>query len=252
MTLCDVVKEATNVGVHYKAEAFTVELENRLQSHMAVASLTEAKGRRMEQGFKDRIQEATNYLLGNPIADSGNAEGAKLRLIFRDEVASERVWLKRTLFQIPHQRPEIIGKVGLKHLDADLVDARGATVALDSLEAGQHQPVGDTSGEGVGFDDLGHEKSPVTIQPSSKTCGYWGCFLARSGLPERGPGGPFGGFNPTTNCPMTRQSIGLSLRFCVSFPSEGNYYRSAAIPEPAEPETASQVRRVADHFGSAL
>src|SRR6266542_6894265 len=75
----------------------------------------------------------------------GNAEGAKLRLIFTDEVASEREWPKRTLFQIPHQRPEIIGKVGLKHLDADLVDARGATVALDSLEAGQHQPVGDTS-----------------------------------------------------------------------------------------------------------
>jgi len=51
---------------------------------------------------------------------------------------------------------------------------------------------------------------------------------------------------------MTRQGIALSLQFCVSFPSEGNYYRSAAIPEPAEPETTSQVRRIADRFGSAL
>ena len=143
----------------------------------------------MEQGFKDRVQEATNNLLGHPIADSGNAEGTKLRLIFRNEVTTKREGLKRTRFQIPHQRPEVIGEVSSKHLDADLVDARGTTVALDRLKAGQHQPVGDTSREGVGFDDLGHEKSPVTTQPSRTPCGYSRCFLARSGLPERGRAG---------------------------------------------------------------
>lgn len=72
-------------------------------------------------------------------------------------MTSKRVWLKRTHFQIPHQRPEVVGKVGLKHLDADLVDARSATVALDRFEAFKHQPVGDSSREGVGFNDLGHE-----------------------------------------------------------------------------------------------
>src|SRR3989454_7956625 len=176
--LREVVKESTNVGVHNNMEAFVMELENRLQSHMAVASLAEAEGRRMEQGFEDRVQEAANHLLGDPIADCWNAEGAKLRLIFRDEVASERVWLKRTLFQIPHQRPEIIGKVGLKHLDADLVDARGPTIALDGFKAFKHQSVGDTSRQGVGFDDLGHKKSPVTIQPNAPPHPLLGMFLS--------------------------------------------------------------------------
>jgi hypothetical protein len=60
-------------------------------------------------------------------------------------MTSKRVGLKRTRFQIPHQRPEVVGKVGLKHLDADLVDARSTTVALDSFKAIPHQPIGDTS-----------------------------------------------------------------------------------------------------------
>ena len=126
----------------------------------------------MDQGFEDLVEEAANHLLGNPITDSWNAEGTKLRFILRNEMTAKRVRLKRTLFQIPHQRPEVIVKVGFKHFDADLVDSRGATVALDSFEAGVHQPVGDTSGEGVGFDDLGHEKSPETIQPRPKSCRY--------------------------------------------------------------------------------
>jgi hypothetical protein len=60
-------------------------------------------------------------------------------------MTSKRVGLKGTRFQIPHQRPEVVGKVSLKHLDADLVDARSTTVALDSFKAIPHQPVGDTS-----------------------------------------------------------------------------------------------------------
>ena len=77
-------------------------------------------------------------------------------------------------------------------------------------------------------------------------------FLSKIGVARKRTGGPFGGFSPTADFPVTRQAIALSLRFCVSFPSEGNYYRSAAIPEPGEPETASQVRRVADRFGRCL
>jgi hypothetical protein len=121
----------------------------------------------MEQGFKDGGQEAANHLLRDPISNRWNTEGAKLRLIFRDEVASERVRLKGTGLEIPPQRPEIIVKVGFEHFEADLVDSRGATVALDSFEAGQPQPVGDTSRQGVGFEDLGHEKfsSNETAEP---------------------------------------------------------------------------------------
>jgi len=92
----------------------------------------------MEQGFKDRIQKAANHLLGHPIADCWNTEGPKLRFILTNENTPKREWLKGTRFEIPHQRPEIIGKISFKHLDTDLVDARGATVALDRFEALKH------------------------------------------------------------------------------------------------------------------
>src|SRR5436309_128539 len=88
-------------------------------STRASASLTEAQRRRMEQGFKDRSQKAANHLLRDPIANCSNTEGPNLGLILRNEYTSERVWLKGTRFEIPHQRPEIIGKIGFKHLDAD-------------------------------------------------------------------------------------------------------------------------------------
>src|SRR5688572_22949881 len=112
---------------------------------MAVAPLAKAKRRRMEQGFKDRVQEAANHLLSDPIANSWNAERAKLRFILGNEYPSKRVRLKRTRFEIPHQRSKVVGKVGFEHLNADLVDARGPTIALDRFEAFKHQPIGDTS-----------------------------------------------------------------------------------------------------------
>src|SRR5437867_2710580 len=139
-----------------------MEPKNRLQSHMAVASGNKSERHGMEQGFEDRIQKATKHLLSDPITDCWNAEGTKLRFILRDEYSPKGERLKRTRFEISHQRAEVIGKVGFEHLNADLVDARGATIALNSLKAIKHQSVGDTSRQGVGFDDLGHEKSPVT------------------------------------------------------------------------------------------
>ena len=145
---------------------------------MAVALLAKAKRRRMEQGFKDRVQKAANHLLSDPIANCRNAERTKLRFILGNEYPPKRTRLKRTRFELPHQRPEVVGKVGFKHLDADLVDAGGATIALDGFKALKHQSVGDTSREGVGFDDLRHDKSPVTRQPTAPPCRCWGCFLA--------------------------------------------------------------------------
>ena len=152
---------------------------------MTVALLAKAKRRRMEQGFKDRVQEAANHLLGDPIADCWNAERARLRFILGNEDASKRVRLKRTRFEIPHQRPEIVGKVGFEHLDADLVDARGATVALDRFKTVEHQPVGDSSREGVGFDDLGQEKSPLTLQLSALSDPVLGMFLSQIGFTRK-------------------------------------------------------------------
>src|SRR5437762_2913634 len=114
---------------------------------MAVPVMAKTIRGRMKQRFKDRIQKAAHHLLSHAISNGWNAKRAKLRFILGNEVTSKRVWLKRTGFQIPHQRPEVIGKVGLEHFDADLVDARGATVALDRFETVKHQPVGDSSRE---------------------------------------------------------------------------------------------------------
>jgi len=132
----------------------------------------------MEHGFKERIPKAANPLWSDPIAECGNAEGAKLRFICGDEYTSKRVRLKRTRLEIPHPRPEVIGQVGFKPLKANLVDARGATVRLDCREGLKHEPVGDASREGVGFDDLGPEQSPASLPPSASPCRYWECFLA--------------------------------------------------------------------------
>src|SRR5215471_4393920 len=123
---------------------------------MTVASGNESERHGMEQGFKDRIQETTTNFLRYPIPNCWNTQRTELRLILGDEYSPKRVRLKRTRFEVAHQRAEVVGKVGLKHLNADLVDARRATIALDGLEGVEHQSVGDTSGEGVGFDDLGH------------------------------------------------------------------------------------------------
>src|SRR5215471_20695824 len=145
---------------------------------MAVPLLTKAKGGGMEQRFKDRVQETANHLLSDPIANGRNAKRAELRVILGNEMTSKRVGLKGTRFQIPHQRPEVVGKVGLKHLDADLVDARSTTVALDSFKAIPHQPVGDTSRKGVGFNDLGHESLQSRYCRRRDWTGVAGRFLA--------------------------------------------------------------------------
>ena len=165
----EVVKEPLDVGVENKLEAFRVEPESLFQRLMAVASGAEAVGRVMKQRFKDRRQQAANHLLSHPVFDGWNAEGANLRFIFGNEGAPQREGLKRTLFQLPQQSLEILFKVGFKPLDADLVDSRGATIALDGFETVPQQSAGDASGEGVGFDFtlLNHEDSLVLGKPNA-------------------------------------------------------------------------------------
>src|SRR5439155_82742 len=90
-----VIEKPLDVGVQDKAVAGTVEFEHRLQSHRAIAVLAKAKRRRMEHGFKERIPKAANRLWSDPIAECGNAEGAKLRFICGDEYTSNDVGLHR-------------------------------------------------------------------------------------------------------------------------------------------------------------
>jgi hypothetical protein len=54
---------------------------------MAVASGAEAKGRLMEQRFKDRVQQAAQDLLSDAIADRGNPERTEFPPAFVQELA---------------------------------------------------------------------------------------------------------------------------------------------------------------------
>lgn len=141
-----IVEEAFDVGIQDMLIAFLMETEGLFDRLMAVASLAEAEGRVMKERFKDRIEEAANHFLCNPVFDGWNAERPNFRLILRNEDAAERAGLKCALFEFPHQRHKVFIAVVLKHLDANLIDPSGATIALDSLKAVQQQSEGDASG----------------------------------------------------------------------------------------------------------
>jgi hypothetical protein len=92
----------------------------------------------MKRGFEDGSQKAANHLLGHSIPDGRNSEGTKLRIILGNEDPAKGFRLKRTLFEVLHQSLEIILKISLKHLNADLVNACGPAIALDRFKSGQH------------------------------------------------------------------------------------------------------------------
>jgi hypothetical protein len=81
----------------------------------------------------------------------------------------------------------------------------------------------------VGFDDLGQEKSPVTLQPKALPGRCWGCFLAGSELPERGRARHLVASvqSLTVPCPNSPRLLTTVLRF---IPESGNYSCSADIP----------------------
>jgi hypothetical protein len=49
---------------------------------MTVASWTEAEGRLVEQRLENRVQEAANHLLSDPIANRGDTERAEFSAAF--------------------------------------------------------------------------------------------------------------------------------------------------------------------------
>ena len=94
--LREVIEKSLNVRIYDVAEAFIMEFQSRLDRHVAVPVMAETIRGGMKQRFKDRIQKATDHLLSHAISNGWNAERAELRLIFRNEMTSKRVGLKRT------------------------------------------------------------------------------------------------------------------------------------------------------------
>ena len=112
----------------------------------------------MKLWLKDRIQKAPKHLWADPIANRGNTQWTELAAAFIDEFASERFWLKGAILQGAPQRVQVLFKVGLKHLDANLVDPGSTPVAFDRLKGGAHQCWGDSSREGMNFDLAGNKQ----------------------------------------------------------------------------------------------
>jgi hypothetical protein len=158
----EIIEKSLDVGVKHVAQTSAMESKEGLKRLVGVAVLNVGEGRWMKQGFEDGSQKAANHLLGHSIPDGRNAEGTKLRIILGNEDPTKGFGLKRTLFKVLHQSLEIVLKIGLKHLDANLVDTCGPTVAFDRFEGGQDQLWGNSSGERVNF-LFGHSRFPISI-----------------------------------------------------------------------------------------
>jgi hypothetical protein len=104
--------------------------QHLLDCLMAASLRTKTKGIVVKQRLEDRLQKPSNHFLSHAISDSRNAEWAKLRLlgVFGNVGPSEGHGLKRAFLHVPHQGLQVLVKVSLKHLDAHLVDTRGAAI----------------------------------------------------------------------------------------------------------------------------
>lgn len=141
----EVIEEGFDVSVEDDDETKPVKLKDPFDSRVAVTIGPEAKGRVMEPRFEDGRQETANHLLSDPIANRRNAEGAKLLIVLWNEDPAKGPGLEGARLKVLKQGLEIIGEVSFEHLDANLVDARGASVAFDGFERVKEQQRSDSA-----------------------------------------------------------------------------------------------------------
>ncbi len=105
----------------------------------------------MEERSEDRVQEPTEDFLSDSVFDHGNAQGSELSLvsILRNIDPAQRQGLVRALFELPHQSMEVVHLVSSEHLDANLIDPCGASVALDGLKGVPHETNIDSADQGM-------------------------------------------------------------------------------------------------------
>jgi hypothetical protein len=149
----EVIEEALDICVQNDFKTGGVQLQSMVDGHVAVAALDEAEGGRMEAGSEDRVQEPTEDFLGNPVFNPGNAERSELSFvsILWNKDPAQGQGLKRAIFEFPHQSMEVVHEVSTIHLDANLIDPRGASIALDGLKGVTHEINIDSANQGVSF-----------------------------------------------------------------------------------------------------
>ena len=147
----EVIEEALDICLQNDFKTRGVQLQSMVYSHVAVAALDKAEGGRMEERSEDRVQEPTEDLLGDSVFDPGNAEGSELSFvsILWNKDPAQRQGLVRAIFELPHQSMEVVHEVGTKHLDANLIDPCGASIALDGLKGVTHETNIDSANQGM-------------------------------------------------------------------------------------------------------
>lgn len=128
-----------------------MEFQDFQQSLVAIASLAEAIGCVVKQPFEDRVEQSAQGFLRNSVTDGGDAQRAELAGFLRKKFPTEWKRAEGAILQIPFQSLQVLGQVGLKHFEADLIDARCAPVAFDRFEGRLQQGQGNPPGEGVCF-----------------------------------------------------------------------------------------------------
>src|SRR6266436_2901739 len=83
-----VMETADDVCIENDSIAFIVVFHSQFQGLMAVASWTEAEGRLVKQRFEDRMQQAAQDLLSDPVANRGDTERTKFPPAFIEELAT--------------------------------------------------------------------------------------------------------------------------------------------------------------------
>jgi hypothetical protein len=147
----EVIEEALDICIQNDFKPRGVQLQSMVNGHVAVAALDKAEGSRMEERSENRVQEPTEDFLGDSVFDHGDAQGSELSFvsILRNIDPAQRQGLVRAIFELPHQSMEVVHAVGIKHLDANLVDPCGASVALDGLKGVTHETNIDSADQGM-------------------------------------------------------------------------------------------------------
>lgn len=147
----EIIEEALDICIQDDLKTRGVQLQSMVYGHVAIAALDKAEGGRMEERSEDRVQEPTEHFLGDSVFDHGDAEGSDLSFvsILRNIDPAQRQGLVRAIFELPHQSMEVVHEVSTKHLDANLIDPCGASIALDGLEGVTHETNIDSANQGM-------------------------------------------------------------------------------------------------------
>jgi hypothetical protein len=147
----EVIEEALDICIQNDFKTRGVQLQSMADRHVAVAALDKAEGSRMEERSEDRVQEPTEDFLSDSVFDHGDAQGSELSFIsiLRNIDPAQRQGLKGAIFEFPHQSMEVVHEVSLIHLDANLIDPCGASIALDGLEGVTHETNIDSADQGM-------------------------------------------------------------------------------------------------------